>query len=62
MLAEKDYKLNMNHMFILGQGVTKRCRLSLLTNLALSYMSPNAGGGGSCGVSANGYSCTQDPK
>jgi hypothetical protein len=31
-----------------GQGVTKRCRLSIY----LSYISPNAGGGvGSCGVS-----------
>ncbi len=24
--------------------------------------SPNAGGGGSCGVLANEYSCTQEPK
>jgi hypothetical protein len=24
-------------------------------------MSPNAGRGGSCGVSANEYSCTQEP-
>jgi hypothetical protein len=38
------------------QGVTKRCRLSLLTNSALAYES-NAGGGGSCGFSANEYSC-----
>ncbi len=28
------------------QGVTQRCRLSWVTNSALSYMSPNAGGGG----------------
>ncbi len=28
------------------QRVTKRCRLSWLTNIAPSYMSPNAGGGG----------------
>jgi hypothetical protein len=27
------------------KGVTKRCRLYLQTNLATSYMSPNAGGG-----------------
>jgi len=30
--------------------------------IASSYMSPNAGGVGSCGVSANEYSCTQEPK
>ncbi len=30
----------------LNQGVTKRCRLSWLTHIAPSYMSPNAGGGG----------------
>ncbi len=42
------------------QGITKRCRLSLLTNSALlQYTSPNAGGGGSCGVSVNEYSCAQ---
>ncbi len=34
------------------QGVTKRCRLSWLTNSA-----PNAGGWEVCGVSANEYSC-----
>ncbi len=28
---------------------------------ASSYMSPNAGGGGGCGASANEYSCTQGP-
>ncbi len=39
----------------LKQGVTKRCRLSCWP-IAPSYMSPNAGGG-SCGVSANEYSC-----
>ncbi len=37
------------------QGVTKRCRLSWTLGgpIVPSYMSPNAGGGGSCGVSAN---------
>jgi hypothetical protein len=41
-----------------NQGVTKRCRLSWLTNSAFVYEQPNAGGdGGSCGVSANEYSC-----
>ncbi len=38
------------------QGVTKRCRLSWLTNSALVY-EPKCGGGGGCGVSANEYSC-----
>jgi hypothetical protein len=28
-----------------GQGVIKRCRISWLTNSALGYMGPNAGGG-----------------
>ncbi len=32
--------------FLYFQRVTKRCRLSCLTNSALVYMSPNAGGGG----------------
>ncbi len=31
-------------------------------SIAPSSMNPNAGGGGSCGVSANEYSCTQEPK
>ena len=42
------------------QAVTKRCRLSLLTNCALVYESLSQGGGrggGGCGVSANEYSC-----
>ncbi len=39
------------------QGVTKRCRLSWLTNSAL-VCEPKCGGeGGCCGVSANDYSC-----
>jgi hypothetical protein len=42
-----------------AQGVTKRC--PWLTNSALVYES-KAGGGGSCGASANEYSCTQEPK
>ncbi len=45
------------------QGVTKRCRLSWLTNSVL-VNEPKCGGRGSCGVSANEYctySCTQDP-
>jgi hypothetical protein len=40
------------------QGVIKRCRLSFLTN-----RSPQMRGEGrSCGVSANEYGCTQEPK
>jgi hypothetical protein len=41
------------------QGVTKRCRLSWLTNSVLVY-DPKCGGGGGgegCRVSANEYSC-----
>jgi hypothetical protein len=46
-----------------GQGVTKTCRLSWLTNSALVYEPKCRGkGGGSCGVSANEYSCTKEPK
>jgi hypothetical protein len=41
-----------------AQGVTKRCRLSLFTNSALVYESKCGGReGGSCGLSANEYSC-----
>ncbi len=39
------------------QGVTKRCRLSLLTNRTLVIQVQRRGEGGSCGVSANEYSC-----
>jgi hypothetical protein len=48
-----------------SQGVTKRCRLSWLTNSALVFepkCGGRGGGGGHCGVSANEYSCTQEPK
>ncbi len=38
------------------RGVTKRCRLSWLTNSALAY-EPQMVEGGSCWVSANKYSC-----
>ncbi len=44
------------------QGVTKRRRLSWLTNSAIVY-EPKCGvggGGGSCRVSVNEYSCTQE--
>jgi hypothetical protein len=39
------------------QGVTKRCRQSLLTNSALVIRVQMQGEGGSCGVSANENSC-----
>jgi hypothetical protein len=38
------------------QGVTRRCRLSLLTNSTLIYQSKRGGMGRGCGVSANEYS------
>jgi hypothetical protein len=43
------------------QGVTKRGRLSWLTNSALVYEPKcgGGGGGGDCGISANEYSCAQ---
>ncbi len=44
-------------VYRLDQGVTKRCRLSLLTNSALVIRVQMRGEGGSCGVSANEYSC-----
>ncbi len=47
-------------MYTIIQAVTKRCRLSWLTNRALVY-EPECGGGGDGGVSAsaNEYSCAQ---
>jgi hypothetical protein len=45
-----------NERIGLQQGVTRRCRLSLLTNSAVVYES-NCGGMGGSGVSANEYSC-----
>jgi hypothetical protein len=39
--------------YCIYQGVTKRCRLSLLTNSALVIRVQMRGEGGSCGVSAN---------
>jgi hypothetical protein len=38
------------------QGVTRRCRLSLLTNSALEFRVQMRGEGGNCGVSA--YECS----
>ncbi len=40
-----------------SQWVTKRCRLSLLTNSALVISVQMRGEEGSCGVSANEYNC-----
>ncbi len=42
---------------VADQGVTRRCRLPWPTNSALVSMSQNGGRWGSCGVSANEYSC-----
>ncbi len=43
---------------VFHQGVTKRCRLSGLTNSALVYEPKCGGRGGDCGISANEYRCT----
>jgi hypothetical protein len=49
---------NDNRNVRTNQGVTKRCRPSLLTNSSLVYESECGGwGGGGCGVSANEYGC-----
>jgi hypothetical protein len=45
-----------------GQEVTKRCRLSWLTNSTLVYEPKKMQGEGSCWVLANEYSCTQESK
>ncbi len=42
-----------------NQGVTKRCRLSLLTKSTIVYEPKMRGERVSCGVSANEYSCAQ---
>jgi hypothetical protein len=47
------------YLFCFNQGVTKRCRLSLLTSSALVIRVQMRREGGSCGVSANDYSCAQ---
>jgi hypothetical protein len=41
-----------------NQGVTKRCRPSMLTNNALAIRVQMRGQGGICGVSDNEYRCT----
>ncbi len=56
-IYEFGYCTGMNEKEEEELGVTNRCRLFWLTNSALVYMSPNAGGWGFCGVSANEYSC-----
>ncbi len=48
------------YVIVHAQRVTKRCRLSLLTNSVLWNTSPYAVGGGSCEVSANEYSCAHN--
>ncbi len=41
-------------------GVTKRCRLSWLTDSALVYKPKCGGEGAFCGASANEYSCAHE--
>jgi hypothetical protein len=50
------YSTNLVRTKNLAQGVTKRCRLSWLTNSGL-VNEPKCGGRGRGGVSANEYSC-----
>jgi hypothetical protein len=67
-VAERIQKMNPNIKLILlgtpfyvqARGFKKRCRPSWQTNSALVY-EPKCvrGGGGSCGASANEYSCKQ---
>ncbi len=45
------------NVIVHAQGVTKKCRLSLLTNSALVIRVQMRGEGESCGVSANEKSC-----
>ncbi len=53
----KQSKIAEFSLVCLLQGITKRCRLSLLTNRALVIRVPMLGYKGGCGVSANEYSC-----
>jgi hypothetical protein len=50
-------KIFQLHLNLLTQVVTKRCRLSCLTNIAPSLGAQMWGEEGSCGVSADEYSC-----
>jgi hypothetical protein len=56
LFYKKWFKSEINFFCIWTQGVTKRCRLSLLTNSALVYDPKCRGEGGvACGVSAIKY-------
>jgi hypothetical protein len=57
--GESDRGRPVHHLYSRDQGVTKRCRLSLLTNSALVIRVQMIRVGGSCGVSANEYSCAR---
>ncbi len=61
MILNRDWRLRWHiksrENLGLSQGVTKTCRLSLLTNSALVIRVQMRGEGGSCRVSANEYSC-----
>jgi hypothetical protein len=58
----KESTQRRRHSMALRQEVTKRCRLSWLTNSALVYESKMQGDGWGCGVSANEYSSTLQGK
>jgi hypothetical protein len=55
-IVDLRYKIQFQK-FVYSKGVTKRCRLSCLTKSALVIRVQMRGEGGSCGVSANEYSC-----
>jgi hypothetical protein len=49
-------------MFATGRGVTKRCRLSWLTNSALVYHEPKCGGVGVVGSQPMSTAVHMEPK
>ncbi len=56
-MKREDPSVVFDFFYIQFRRVTKICRLSLLTNSALLIRVQMQGEGGSCGVSANEYSC-----
>ncbi len=55
-LLSETIRINHNSILFVFVFVTRGLQRDVV------FTSPNAGGGGSCGVSANEYSCTQEPK
>jgi hypothetical protein len=55
-IPDPHFSISDPGSMVQNRGVTKIWRLSLLTNSALVY-EPKCGGGESCGVPANEYSC-----